>query len=146
MSHVRIGTGIGLRAPHYRQFLEQRPALDWLEVHTENFLDQAGWDWHVLQQVRCDYPISLHGVGLGLGSEFVPRLNEGTIVINTIRLASVSLEESLEYGGRIEALLKEERDYLVVVGTLHFVGRDGLLALLKQDGHTAVAVPPVSKP
>jgi cobalt-zinc-cadmium resistance protein CzcA len=47
-------------------------------------------------------------LGLGLGSEFVPRLNEGSIVINTIRLASVSLEESLEYGTRIEQLLKEE--------------------------------------
>ena len=42
---------------------------------------------------------------------------------------------------KIEALLKEDRDYLVVVGALHFVGRDGLLALLKQDGHKAVAVP-----
>jgi uncharacterized protein YbaP (TraB family) len=47
---------------------------------------------------------------------------------------------------KIEALLKEERDYLVVVGALHFVGRDGLLALLKQDGHKAVAVPAVPKP
>ncbi|MDG3008433.1 efflux RND transporter permease subunit [Paludisphaera mucosa] len=47
-------------------------------------------------------------LGFTLGSEFVPRLNEGTIVINTIRLASVSLEESIQYGGRIEALLKEE--------------------------------------
>ena len=63
-----LGVGVGLRAPHYRQFLEQRPAARWLEVHTENYLDQAGWDWHVLQQLRADYPISLHGVGLGLGS------------------------------------------------------------------------------
>jgi cobalt-zinc-cadmium resistance protein CzcA len=47
-------------------------------------------------------------VGLTLGSEFVPRLSEGTIVINTIRLASVSLEESLDYGSHIETLLKEE--------------------------------------
>lgn len=62
------GVGVGLRAPHYRQFLEQRPKVDWLEVHTENFLDQSGWDWHVLQQLRRDYPFSLHGVGLGLGS------------------------------------------------------------------------------
>jgi uncharacterized protein (UPF0276 family) len=31
--------GVGLRAPHYRQFLEQRPKVDWLEVHTENFLE-----------------------------------------------------------------------------------------------------------
>ena len=60
--------GIGLRAPHYRQFLAQQPRVDWLEVHTENFLDQSGWDWHVLQQCRRDYPVSLHGVGLGLGS------------------------------------------------------------------------------
>lgn len=42
--------------------------MDWLEVHTENYLDQAGWDWHVLEQLRRDYPLSLHGVGLGLGS------------------------------------------------------------------------------
>ena len=62
------GVGVGLRAPHYRQFIEQRPRAAWLEVHTENYLDQAGWDWHVLQQLRRDYPISLHGVGLGLGS------------------------------------------------------------------------------
>ncbi len=47
-------------------------------------------------------------LGLTLGSEFVPRLSEGTIVLNTVRLASVSLDESLEYGTRIEALLKEE--------------------------------------
>ena len=62
------GAGVGLRAPHYRQFLEQRPKVGWLEVHTENYLDQSGWDWHVLQQLRRDYPLSLHGVGLGLGS------------------------------------------------------------------------------
>ncbi|MRW91190.1 DUF692 family protein [Duganella sp. FT80W] len=63
-----LGVGIGLRAPHYRQWLTQRPALRWLEVHSENYLDQAGWDWHVLEQLRADYAVSLHGVGLGLGS------------------------------------------------------------------------------
>jgi uncharacterized protein (UPF0276 family) len=64
----RPGVGVGLRAPHYRQFLEQRPAVGWLEVHTENYLSRSGWDWHVLRQLRRDYPVSLHGVGLGLGS------------------------------------------------------------------------------
>jgi uncharacterized protein (UPF0276 family) len=64
----QLGVGVGLRVPHYRQFLEERPAVGWLEVHTENFLPQSGWDWHVLQQLRRDYPVSLHGVGLGLGS------------------------------------------------------------------------------
>ena len=62
------GVGIGLRVPHYRQLLEQRPAIGWLEVHTENYLARSGWDWHVLQTLRRDYPLSLHGVGLGLGS------------------------------------------------------------------------------
>ena len=42
---------------------------------------------------------------------------------------------------KIEALLEQDRDYLVVVGALHFVGRDGLLSLLKKEGHKAVAVP-----
>jgi len=45
--------------------------------------------------------------GLRLGSEFVPRLNEGSVVVNTVRLASVSLEESLRYGGRVESYLKK---------------------------------------
>jgi uncharacterized protein (UPF0276 family) len=62
------GVGIGLRVPHYRRLLEERPPLDWLEVHTENYLARTGWDWHVLQTLRRDYPVSLHGVGLGLGS------------------------------------------------------------------------------
>ncbi|WP_307766678.1 MNIO family bufferin maturase [Duganella aquatilis] len=65
---TRLGVGVGLRAPHYRQFLAQRPKVGWLEVHSENYLDQGGWDWHVLEQLRHDYPVSLHGVGLGLGS------------------------------------------------------------------------------
>ena len=47
-----------------------------------------------------------HETVLRLGSEFVPRLSEGSIVLNTVRLASISLEESLEYGTRIEAILK----------------------------------------
>lgn len=60
--------GLGLRAPHYRDFLDRRPAVGWVEVHTENFLARAGHDWRVLSAVRRDYPVSLHGVGLGLGS------------------------------------------------------------------------------
>ena len=68
LSECLPGVGVGLRAPHFRQFLEQRPDAAWLEVHTENYLDQSGWDSHVLLELRRDYPISLHGVGLGLGS------------------------------------------------------------------------------
>jgi uncharacterized protein (UPF0276 family) len=62
------GTGIGLRTVHYRDFLEGRPEVDWLEVHSENYFGSGGYDLHVLETVRRDYAVSLHGVGLGLGS------------------------------------------------------------------------------
>jgi len=65
---TRLGIGIGLRAPHYRAMLEQRPKIDWLEIHSENYFDTGGWDAHVLEQLRQHYPISMHGVGLGIGS------------------------------------------------------------------------------
>ncbi len=67
-AHALAGVGVGLRAAHYRDFLDGRPRVDWLEVHTENYLACAGRDWQVLRAVRQDYPLSLHGVGLGLGS------------------------------------------------------------------------------
>jgi uncharacterized protein (UPF0276 family) len=67
-NQVARGVGIGLRAPHYRAFLDQRPDVDWIEVHTENYLARSSWDWHVLRLLQRDYPVSLHGVGLGLGS------------------------------------------------------------------------------
>ncbi len=62
------GAGIGLRAPHYRAFLDGDPRTDWVEVHSENFFGAGGFDLHVLDCVRERYPISLHGVGLSLGA------------------------------------------------------------------------------
>ncbi len=60
--------GIGWRHPHYAQVLEERPALDFLEVHSENFFGEGGAAIATLMQARVHYPVSLHGVGLGLGS------------------------------------------------------------------------------
>lgn len=76
-----LGFGIGLRAPHYLDFLLHRPKADWLEVHTENYLNAGGWDAWVLKQLRLGYPISLHGAGLGIGSArgFCERLAEHTM-------------------------------------------------------------------
>jgi uncharacterized protein (UPF0276 family) len=59
--------GIGLRAPHYREVLETLPALSWMEVHSENFFS-GGAPLSTLLKVREHYPLSLHGVGLGLAS------------------------------------------------------------------------------
>jgi uncharacterized protein (UPF0276 family) len=60
--------GIGLRQPHYRAVLEQRPALAFLEVHSENFFADGGAAPAVLREAREHYELSLHGVGLALGS------------------------------------------------------------------------------
>jgi hypothetical protein len=65
---TRPGAGVGLRARHYSDFLDGRPAVDWIEVHSENYFGEGGYDRHVLARVRERYPVSLHGVGLGLGS------------------------------------------------------------------------------
>ena len=61
-------TGIGWRHPHYRELMELRPALDFIEVHSENFFGNGGAALALLGQARERYPVSLHGVGLALGS------------------------------------------------------------------------------
>ena len=63
-----VNVGIGWRQPHYRELLERRPALGFLEVHSENFFADGGAALAVLRQGREHYDISLHGVGLALGS------------------------------------------------------------------------------
>jgi uncharacterized protein (UPF0276 family) len=60
--------GIGWRHPHYGELLERQRWLDFLEVHSENFFAQGGAALAVLERGRAHYPISLHGVGLSLGS------------------------------------------------------------------------------
>jgi uncharacterized protein len=59
--------GIGLRFAHHREVIQSRPAVAWFEVHSENYMG-GGPTPAILEQVRCHYPISLHGVGLSLGS------------------------------------------------------------------------------
>lgn len=60
--------GIGWRAPHQRALLEQRPALDFIEVHAENFFASNAATRAPLLKARESYDLSLHGVGLSLGS------------------------------------------------------------------------------
>ncbi len=60
--------GIGLRQPHYAELFGAPPSLGFVEVHSENFFADGGAALAVLQQARELYPVSLHGVGLALGS------------------------------------------------------------------------------
>jgi uncharacterized protein (UPF0276 family) len=60
--------GIGLRSPHVDEIIATRPEVGWLEIHAENYLG-GGPARRALETIRRDYPISVHGVGLSLGSD-----------------------------------------------------------------------------
>ena len=85
--------GIGWRQPHYGELLERRPALGFVEVHSENFFGDGGAALAVLEQGRTHYPVSLHGVGLALGSAMgldawhLDRLSELTRRVDPVRVS-----------------------------------------------------------
>ncbi len=62
------GVGIGLRHQHFQNFIESKPDVSWLEVHTENFLNQDSTSSKYLASIRQSYEISAHCVGMSLGS------------------------------------------------------------------------------
>ncbi len=68
MASTRLGCGIGLRRDHFGTVLSERPPVPWFEVISENFMVPGGRPRHVLERVRADYPVALHGVSLSLGS------------------------------------------------------------------------------
>ena len=67
MTPCNAAIGVGLRAPHVRDVEMTRPAIGWFEIHAENYLG-GGPPLAHLEALRRDYPLSLHGVGLSLGT------------------------------------------------------------------------------
>jgi len=65
---AQLGHGIGLRSKHYARFLSERPEVGWIEAISENFIDVGGRPLAVLEKVRRDFPVVLHGVSLSIGS------------------------------------------------------------------------------
>ena len=63
-----LGLGVGLRTAHFGHILRRKPAVDWFEAVTENFLDTGGRPLWILDQVAERYPIVLHGVSMSVGS------------------------------------------------------------------------------
>ena len=63
-----LGFGLGLRVDHYETILQTRPAVDWFEIISENYLVPGGKPLHYLDRVRADYPLVMHGVSLSIGS------------------------------------------------------------------------------
>lgn len=61
--------GVGLKAEHYQAILGTKPDIGWFEIHAENYMGAGGPPHHYLERIREHYPISLHGVGLSIGSD-----------------------------------------------------------------------------
>ena len=100
---VPAAVGIGLRFQHHRAVLDTRPDVAWLEAHTENYMG-GGPPIGTLEALRRDYPVSLHGVGLSLGSA------DG--------LDAAHLERIREVVRRIEpGLVSEHLSWSIVGGT-----------------------------
>jgi len=63
-----LGLGVGLRTVHFGHILDKKPAVDWFEIITENFLDTGGRPRFVLDRIAERHPIVLHGVSMSVGS------------------------------------------------------------------------------
>ncbi len=62
------GFGLGLRTQHYADFLARKQPLDWLEIITDNYLIDGGKPLAVLDAIRRDYPVAMHGVAMSIGA------------------------------------------------------------------------------
>lgn len=67
------GFGLGLRPTHYPDLISTRPRLDWLEIISDNFLLPGGRPWQVMEALRPDYPMAMHGVAMSLASPGGPQ-------------------------------------------------------------------------
>jgi uncharacterized protein len=106
MALPRTAIGIGLRQPHYREIFETAPGLGFVEVHSENFFLDGGASMHALERARSAYPVSLHGVGLSIGS--------------ADHLAEQHLAQLVRLAERIEPTLVSEHLCWGAIDGLHF--------------------------
>ncbi len=99
--------GVGLRAPHVAQILAERPEVGWLEVHPENYMANLR-ALSELDRIRKHYPVSIHGVGLSLGSARSLDHRHLTRLASLMkRLDPVLVSEHLSWSTTDEAHLNE---------------------------------------
>ena len=101
-----VAAGVGLRMPHERHVLTERPPVPWLEVHSENYFADGGPALAALERIRSHYPLSLHGVGLSLGS--------------TDPLSRTHLDKLARLIARVEPALVSEHLCWSGIGGRHF--------------------------
>jgi uncharacterized protein (UPF0276 family) len=94
-----LRAGIGLRAIHHREVIARRPPVGWFEAHSENYFARGGPARAVIHEVRRNYPLSLHGVGLSLGStDPLDATHLAEIVRLTRELEPMLVSEHLSWG------------------------------------------------
>ena len=95
-----VAAGIGLRAPHVGYVKAQRPPVAWFEVHSENYFAEGGPAIASLERIRADYPLSLHGVGLSLGStDPLSRAHLAKLASLIARVEPALVSEHLSWSG-----------------------------------------------
>lgn len=62
------GFGLGMRTEHYDAYLDGSAPVDFVEIISENFMGDGGRPLHLLEQVRSNYPVAMHGVSMSIGS------------------------------------------------------------------------------
>ncbi|WP_068824740.1 MNIO family bufferin maturase [Pseudomonas sp. BMS12] len=62
-----LGHGLGLRSQYYQEILDRRPAVDWFEIISENYLVEGGKALYYLDAIAEHYPLVMHGVSLSIG-------------------------------------------------------------------------------
>ena len=65
---TNLGIGIGLRPEHYEEIFRTKPAIDWFEIISENFMVEGGKPLEILEKILERYPVVQHGVSLAIGS------------------------------------------------------------------------------
>jgi uncharacterized protein len=71
MNHEKppfLGFGLGLRPQHYQEILEGSPAIDWVEIISENYMIPSGLPLRMLDRITERYPLVMHGVSLSIAS------------------------------------------------------------------------------
>ena len=61
-----LGFGLGLRPDHYQAIRDERPAVDWFEILSENYMVPGGPPLANLESIRADWPVAMHGVSLSI--------------------------------------------------------------------------------
>jgi uncharacterized protein (UPF0276 family) len=68
LQHDIAGAGLGLRSSHYQEIFETQPDVPWFELLSDNYMADGGLPIQRVEHIRENYPVTLHGVGMSLGS------------------------------------------------------------------------------